>query len=56
MDPTYQKLQDSLPLLPGNNFELSRKFLPNFRKSHAFDKKNDIRIINENKPGIGKGY
>jgi len=53
MDPVYQKLQDNLPFLPGNNFELNKKFLPNFRKSHAFDKKSDIRIINEKKPGIG---
>jgi len=54
MDPVYQKLQDSLPLLPGNNFDLNRKFLPNFRKSHAFDKKRDISIVNDRKPGIGK--
>ncbi|KAJ3377330.1 EF-hand domain-containing member C2 [Lobulomyces angularis] len=51
-----QKLQASLPLLPGHNFNLEKHDLLNHRKSHAFDYCNEVSIFKKEAPGIGGNY
>lgn len=49
----HEKLQASLPLLPGHSFDLHKQHLQNHRKSHAFDYCNQTSVFKNEAPGIG---
>ncbi|ORY50997.1 hypothetical protein BCR33DRAFT_712940 [Rhizoclosmatium globosum] len=47
------ELQQKLPFLTGHQFNLEKRFLPNHRKSHAFDYRNTVSVFKAESPGIG---
>lgn len=48
---SFQNLIEALPVLPGTKFNLKR--LENYRKSHVFNYKNGVAVINDECSGIG---
>lgn len=52
MDTNLQKLQQTIPFLPGHTFNLEKN-IENQRKSHAFDYCNQVPVFKQEAPGIG---